>query len=236
MNMVPDKNSLLSKIRSRGYWQVVIRPTRFEEKRLEIPQLFSLVEKHSVHLRGWDYPHVDHRTQPRVDLEWVGQEFEWEHYLEVWRMYQSGQFAHFFGVREDWRDQSRLWPAPHGWRHGSELYAISTLFEYTEILEFAARLALDIDGDDIFHIAITLNGLQGRRLADDRKFVLGLQQYTTDIDKFPYRIEKPRTAIVATARELALQPALELFQHFGWDPSLDLLREEQANLFRSRLG
>jgi hypothetical protein len=36
-------------------------------------------------------------------------------------MYRSGQFAHLFGIFEDWRDQSALWPAPLDWQPGRQL-------------------------------------------------------------------------------------------------------------------
>jgi hypothetical protein len=57
---VTQEQTTLAKIHTRGYWHVVIRPTSFEEKHIpDYADLFPIVEKHSVQLRGWDYPHVD---------------------------------------------------------------------------------------------------------------------------------------------------------------------------------
>ncbi len=78
--------TLLEKIKSRGHWRVVIRPGRFVEKRIqEISTLYPIIEKTSVNLRGWDFPHVDTHPNPKIDVDWVGQESEWEQFLEIWR-------------------------------------------------------------------------------------------------------------------------------------------------------
>ena len=59
-----QETTVLNKIRSRGYWRVVIRPTTFQEHRVpRYADLFPIIEKNSVQLRGWDYPHID-RSQP----------------------------------------------------------------------------------------------------------------------------------------------------------------------------
>ena len=62
---VAQELTVLDKIRTRGYWRVLIRPTQFDENHIaDYSDLFPIVEKNSVQLRGWDYPHIDHRSQP----------------------------------------------------------------------------------------------------------------------------------------------------------------------------
>lgn len=140
---------LLSKIRSRGHWRVVIRPGTFKKDRVgEISSLFPLVERSSVSIRGWDFPHIDRRKQPHIDVDWVGQELNWEHHLELWRLYQSGQFVHMGGIWEDWRDQSALWPPDRTRKVGSRLEVLDTVFRFIEIFEFAARLCQTDAGDE----------------------------------------------------------------------------------------
>ena len=162
-------SELLDKIRSRGYWQVVIRPHEFDEQRIaDIFALYPILERCSVQLRGWNYPHLHRSVQFHIDTDWIGQEFQWEHYLELWRFYQSGQFIHIAGIRSDWRDQSDIWPpATNGWLPGSVLGIGDTVFGFTEIFEFAARLAFTDASDDFMHISVTLKGLKDRRLQDD---------------------------------------------------------------------
>jgi len=225
------ETKLREKIQSRGYWEVVIRPEKFEEKRIEYPALFSLVQRSSVELRGWDYPHIDHKSSPLLDLNWVGQDTDWNHYLETWRMYQSGQLLHTSGMIEDWFDQSSIFSIEPGWEPGRILYAINTLFKYTEIFEFAARMALAIEGDDPLQVQITLHGLRGRRLTEEGvRLVLSIYNFVSSMDSFPYQVDKSRTELIARPRELALDAAQQLFQRFGWNVSLEFLREEQFRL------
>src|SRR5690242_8039998 len=115
---VAQEQAILDKIRTRGYWRVVIRPKTFEENHIpNYSDLFPIVEKNSVRLRGgWDYPHIDYNSQPLRGPDWVGQEFDCRDEIEVWRLYMSGQFIHFFTPWGDWRDHSARWPEDPGWK------------------------------------------------------------------------------------------------------------------------
>lgn len=226
--------TLLEKIRSRGHWQVVIRPGRYVEKRIQnICALYPIVQKASVGLRGWDFPHVDPHTKPHIDVDWVGQESEWQQYLEIWRFYQSGQFVDVAGMPLDWRDQSTLWPADQDWKAGALFGIGDALFTFTEVFEFAARLALTEAGDELMHIEITVSGLAGRRLWVDlhNRWPM-FRRYEASLGELPYKVELPRSELVAQARELALKPAAELFARFGWNPDAAILRDIQKNLWR----
>jgi len=228
-------SSLLDKIRSRGYWRVVIRPQTFIDKRIsQITQLLPILQNTSVNLRGWDFPHLDPHTKTRVDIDWIGQESEWEGLLEIWRFYQSGQFIDIAGMNEDWYDQRRSIPAAFGSQRPELAFGIgNALFRFTEIFEFAARLAMTQAGDDIMHIEIIVSNLEGRKLwVDSPSRWPMFHDYSASISELPYRIELSRTELIAAPRELALKPAIELFRRFGWDPSQDMLRDRQKELRR----
>lgn len=227
-------NELVKKIRSRGYWEVVIRPHMFVGKRLPvITGLYRLVERTSVNLRGWDFPHIDPHTEPHIDVDWIGQESQWENYLEVWRFYQSGQFFDILGMDEDWHDQSSLWPPSGDWRPGATFSVTDAVFRFTEIFEFGTRLQLAGAGDESVHIEVTAGGLKGRELVFDVPGRVGLfRKRKASLDKLPYQVNLPQAELIANPRELALKPAIELFQRFDWDPSIDLLREIQSKLLQ----
>ena len=56
--MSPRQQTVLEKIRARGHWRVVIRPTTFEGSHIpSYSDLFPIVEKNAVRIRGWGYPH-----------------------------------------------------------------------------------------------------------------------------------------------------------------------------------
>ena len=100
-------SELADTIKSRGFWRVTVRPSRFDPNHIDdYNRLFAVVRDSAVELRGWDCPHIDTQNPPRRENAWVGQETGWEHYRELWRLYRSGQFLFLGGYEEDWRDHS----------------------------------------------------------------------------------------------------------------------------------
>lgn len=216
---------VLQKIRSRGFWQVLIRPVRYKPDRIQFTTLLPLIQKTSIQLRGWDFPHIDTHNPIHKDVRWIGQECDWGHFLESWRFYRSGQFFYSGGIWQDWRDQSDLWPAEKDWKPGTVLGVADTVFHFSEIFEFAARLALTDAGDDFVHIEVKLTGLKNRSLRNDDPLRMGfVHHYKTSIDEFPSIIDVSRTELIADPNSLALRHVQELFARFGWEPSLEHLK------------
>ncbi len=220
-------SELLNKIKTRGHWRVLIRPNRFVENRIPvISDLYRILEKTSVRLRGWDFPHLDPSAQPHVDANWVGQEFEWDMYLEIWRFYQSGQFVHISGMPSDWRDQSGLSPVDQNWKPSAWLGIGDTLFTFQEVFELAARLALTAAGDEQMRVEVTASGLEGRALlVDSHRRLPMFREHRASIHELPYKIDIGQADLVADPREFALKAAVELFRRFNWEPSLQMLQE-----------
>jgi len=185
-----------------------------------------------VQLRGWDFPHLDPREQAHIYNDWIQQESEWEEFLEVWRFYQSGQFIDFAGIPYDWQDQSQRQLPSEGWKPGEILQVRDALFTFTEVFEFAARLALSEAGDEIMRIELTASNMAGRELRLDSQHYLPLPpgRYKATIKELPYEVDLSRTELISEARELALKPAVELFRRFGWEPETDMLRNMQERL------
>jgi hypothetical protein len=138
----------------------------------------------------------------------------------------------------DWLDHAVFSAAPPDWQPGRYLPVVDILFSYTELFEFAARLAL-IEAysiSDWVHLEITLRGLSGRRLYSDTwpqtPIRLG-EAREAQIEEFPYEEDLPRSELIADAHQLALQQAEQLFQRFGWSPTPGLLKRIQAEFVRS---
>ncbi len=230
---VDQEQAILDKIRTRGFWRVVVRPTIFEGNRIpDHADLFPIVEKNSVRLRGWDYPHIDYRSHPLRGLDWVGQEFDDQDEIEVWRLYMSGQFVHFFALWGDWRDHSTVWPEEPGWKPGRLVLYIPTLYSLVEIFEFAARLALSPAGAASMRVEIELENLKGRRLVSTDVMVPLSGEYITQMPGWNYRWEGSQADLIARPRELAAVAARDLFARFGLDLSLDILGRVQARIGR----
>ncbi|HEX5504095.1 MAG TPA: hypothetical protein VFW96_15825 [Thermomicrobiales bacterium] len=228
---------LLAKIRERGHWRVVIRPGRFERERIpDIAALYPLLRERAVRLRGWQFPQVTVGQDYRIGLDWIDKEVEVREYVEYWRLYQSGQFLDVAGLPIDWLDHSAFPVAPPDWQPGQYLPVVDVLYRYTEIFEFAARLAL-IEAysiSDWVHLEIALRGLHGRRLYND---VPGTTIFLSDreaqIEEFPYEADLPRSELIADAHRLALHQAEQLCQRFGGSQTPGLLESIQAKFVRS---
>ena len=152
---MPPTDDVIKKIQLRGHWRVVIRPTEFDAQRVpDIATLFDIVRQTSVELRGWDFPHVDLQEAPRIGHDYVEQALDWSGFVEVWRLYQSGQFYFLGAMNNDWSEEH--WAsAGQPTASGPRLPATSTVFQYTEFFEFAARLALTAAGAPRMSVAMT---------------------------------------------------------------------------------
>lgn len=224
--------TLIDKIRSRGHWQVVIHPSDFVEMRVKnILELKPLLEGISVNLRGWDFPHMDPHVEPHIDRDWVGQETDWEHYVELWQLYQSGQLVHVGGLVEDWLDQSQLTAPPRGWAQGGLLSVTSAVFRFTEIFELAARLSETAAGGHVMHIDTSITGIEGRQLwVDESKRMPFGRDYRASADQYRLEGDFSRTHLLKEGPRSALEWAQELFRRFGWDPSILILQNMQDRL------
>ncbi|RIK10617.1 MAG: hypothetical protein DCC49_02890 [Acidobacteria bacterium] len=235
MDSLSQVDDLAERIRSRGHWHVVIRPTKFDKERVRYADLERVIGETRVSVRGWDLPHVDDPSPIERGENWVGRHVEFDYHLEVWRLYQSGQFVHLNCLREDWRDESSLYPADADWQLGGRLGVGDALYTLGEYFEFAARLALSDAGDSLMAVRIRLHNLQDRQLWVEDPMRSGfLKPQVTKMDEFALSRDLPREELVAKPRELATEAARELFARFGWDAPLDTLRDHLESLWNWR--
>ncbi|MFC1916642.1 hypothetical protein ACFLX1_00705 [Chloroflexota bacterium] len=227
-----NAEGVLNKIKSKGYWRVEIRPTKFEKYRIPtFGEVQQLVQSCIVYWRGWDYPHWNERTVQNME--------DWEHEMEYWRFYRSGKFIHFFALREDYLDIDKVLPIQYPPRPPRAGYVsfISTTFQVTEIFEFAARLAgKDILSPSAF-ISIGLYNLKDHELASfsASRFLHDGYVYTTDAPIVRER-EISQDELVANPDDFALDFIIEIFERFNWNnPPRQILGEEQKRLRERRL-
>lgn len=230
-------SQLTDSIKTKGYWWIVIRPSSFLEKRIsDYSRLSPILEATSVQLRGWDFPHIDRKTQLVRDLDSIGQETDWDYFKEAWRFFQSGQLTYLVAIHEDWATHGPgVWgPPTHLANQGPLLGVGDTLFRFTEVFEFAARLSMSEAGAERMHIEVALHGLRDRSLwVDDSRRVSMDHRYVSGMESFPFKADVDTQTLIANAREMAIEPTVELFKRFGWSPSVSLLKDQQQQL-RSR--
>ena len=227
-------SNIIDKVSSRGHWHVIIRPKEFKRDHIEdITQLKPIVTECSVKLRGWDFPHIDYREEVHIDLDWIEQSLDWNHHVELWRMYQSGQFVFKGGLFHDWIDQSDLMKIMGSNQSQTFVSLGDSIYRYTEVFEFASRLALSDAGSPVMHIELSLLGIKDRILREDTaKGVPYDALGRIGIDSVPYKVELSREDLIAQPREYALRAMLELFRRFSWNPRIELLRELQESQLR----
>lgn len=207
--------SLLEKIKKLGYWEVAIRPTKFVERRVEqLSDLEKLVLNSQVRIRGWPFP-VDEDGRTSRLAGHVACEVEWGNHWETWRLYQSGLFVWYKANRWDLMAQETGSGGSRPIQAGKVLSVGDALYLFSEIFEFASRLALSAAGDEKMRIEVECHGIQGRHLSVEvwhdtpgRKCQAPSWSLARDYS---------RAQLAADARNLALAAAAELFQLFGWD-------------------
>lgn len=227
-------DGVIDRIKTRGYWKVIIRPSDFRRDRIpDFQTLKHIITKSSVSLRGWSFPHVSTKTDIQIGLDWVQQWVEWSDHVEAWRLYQSGQFVFYGSIRDDWWDQS-FWRRPGEDRKpGAILSVIDVVYRIAEIFEFAARLAMTEGGSETMTICITLVGLKERQLWFQDQWGEGFDYpRIAHIASFPQTFSVSRQELVADPRLLALKASREVFIRFDWTPSIEGLREVQKKLGR----
>lgn len=223
-------SDLAEKIRSKGFWDVVIRPTDFEPERVPYESLLEVIEGAAVRYRGWPVPVVDRREDPLRGEDWIGQDIAAtvvDHY-EAWRFFTSGQFNHLRGIGADWRPHTEA-PVPPGFSSVIEVWEI--LYYLTEVFELAARLTLAGAAGDSVVVDVTLSGLA------DRGLVVGqhsraefIQPYRTRRNELFRTVTVARDQLIGQAHGEAVKMARWFFVRFGWSPPVEQLADHQREL------
>lgn len=228
-------SELTDKIRSRGHWDIAIKPQNFALERVPYADLDDILGGVVVRSRGWPVPFIDNRVPPLRGEDWIGQDIDAEvvsHY-EAWRFFTSGQFDQLRVVSADWRTGSEASAVPRGFTSVIEVWEI--LYYLTEVFELAARLALSPAGDDPMTIDVRLNGLTGRGLiVGQRNRAPFIEPYPAPGSSLSRSVTVAREKLVSEARSAAVDTARDMFVRFGWKPSLQQLADHQLELVEGR--
>ena len=236
-------SEVLEKIRSRGHWRVIVHPARFEQKRVEtLSSLVPILQKSSVRLKGWSFPHVDDIIEIEESVDWVGQEIDVRDVVELWRFYQSGQFVQYSGMTTDWsKTVSTFSGWPSQWESDGVRHVLldirEVMIRFMEIFEFASRLSSTEAGDDYMHLEIEVIGIENHllRVSTNDK-VDFFRSMAAPAEKIPFKYDLHMLDLKSNTRELALKPAAELLGLFNWNPSISILRDIQAEVLSSPLS
>lgn len=238
-----ENELLLKKIRSKGYWHVVIRPTIFDKDlKINLEDLKQIVNLSQVTKRGWYYPHIDREKNIFISgKDSIASFANWESYYEYWQFYENMQFVHLFAMREDYymNDvfKEKIRNSYLHYRPSNEekidkfLSIIPTLFSITEIYYFAANVVKFANFKKEINITITLKDTDKRALCiDEPGFRNIYKPYTCNYE--PVELTETLNALDLLNRhlELALNKTIELFHRFNWtDPNPEVFAKDQEN-------
>jgi hypothetical protein len=232
-------------VKSRGYWKVVIEPTKGISNFFDhIRDARKVVESNRIQLRGWDYPHVQTNAENgniRTLADNVNSFVNWSHFKEVWAYFNSGQFLHLLGFREDWFSES-------GWfteqdplsklAPNSILDVVGATLTLTEILLFASNLSKYEKYNGQIILRISIHNLKGRQLQtiSPRRFPLFFE-YVADENDITLFDEIVSTSELDEKKlDIAKKVAVNLFKYFGtFDPPIHVIEEDQMKLIERRL-
>ena len=227
-------SELLERIRSRGYWKAIVRPTTFVERRVKRHSgLLPILEKNSVEMKGWSFPHIDPVMTLEEGPDWIGQELARDHILEFWRFYQSGQLIHYFAMPEDWGARSSPWLQSSDGIPRVMLDVGDVVIRFTEVFEFAARLAFAETWDEGIHIEVSVDNIENHFLqlpGLGSTEVTGIPQ--AGVPTMQYARDLSIEELIAGAGDLSLEPALRMFSAFGWKSAIDVVRDLQTERLR----
>ncbi|MCX5727045.1 MAG: hypothetical protein NT030_07790 [Candidatus Saganbacteria bacterium] len=238
-------NDLIKKIKQKGFWQVTIRPSKFIENRISsISDCENLIKSCVVSLRGWDYPHIDKLGIKVSGNDSIESYSDWPEYghIEYWRFYQSGQFVHYFAMKEDYSiNEAKLEELKHEYGTNSThfLEILSALFTVTEIFEFAQRLvSKEVMGDSV-EILIELGNVEGRQLFFWNYFSRCLSQpYICAFRNENITVKRmvSKEELLSSSNKLALNSFIEILYKFNWkNVSSKIFEEDQKKLLERRL-
>lgn len=237
-------DELIEVIKSKGYWRILFQPIK--EYTIEpLSQVKQLVEKNSVSLRGWDYPHIPRRQDDNTSLD-VGENFwqgwiNWPEYahFEFWRFFQSGQFVHYTEVSEDWREGTvyhNFWDGDKTITSGELLGVVGTIFLFTEIYQFLSKLTKDGIYPSGVTVNISLNNTASRKLyVDSPGRTPFIQDKKTISPKIEFNKTYSKKEALEMPKELAREAILYLFDRFNWQPAEEQIDADQEKFLQRKI-
>lgn len=214
--MIDD--SIIKKIKTRGYWRVNIRPLEYEKEKIDsLASLKKIISDCEVSYRGWPYPFIKEKSSAN-DFIYGG--IDWQNHIEYWRFYQSLQFLHLFVMREDWEEEMK---GIFGEKNKSPrepntgLNVFSTIFTIAEIFEFTNRLLKKAPIENGIEINIKLTGTKDRKL-----FCYGNNMniggnYVSTLEEIEYKNNFSLKDFLINNTEIALNCCFYFFERFNFD-------------------
>jgi hypothetical protein len=242
-------SQLKEKIKSRGHWVVILEPLIPKEFSPETHPIdkYKILSNQAVRYRGWPtpyFPKVNSLDKEKEDLE-ISEDItggiDWEHYKEVFTLFNSGQFVLVSGVSEDWIDESEGLQLSEmkNYKDKKILSFVSTTYYFTEVFAFILNLINSDLYKDVsnFHFRFYLQNTKGRTLKIfGGRRVEFFRDYTAtakNIKICEYSFTKD--TFTTTWQDKLLEYTIGFYKFFvGYEPNPKVIQSDIDNLLNRR--
>lgn len=236
-------DDFVKKIKSKGYWRINFQPLVTKQKLSGMTECKAIIERVTVQLRGWDYPHFPRRQGDDTGLEPCGEYYQgwidWENHKEFWRIYKSGQFLHYLALREDWFDEMSWKPDLAETIKPMGVLGItgSVTYQITEVYEFLSRLVRENIYDEGVQVSISLHNTKGRKLWVEDPFRVALfGDYKTGTNDLFFKETYTKEQILTDPKDLAFAIIMQILDAFGWNNiPVETIKKDQENLLSGKI-
>jgi hypothetical protein len=244
--MDKDFNTTLSKIKNHGYFRINFFPVTSDEISIsDVIETKKKIRESVIELRGWDYPHFptnDKNQGIYIINDHTESWIDWDKFKEIWRYYQSGNFIHLFGLREDWYGEDE-WIEPTSIykkiKPGEVIDVLGITYSFTEIFQFIKNI---VEKTDIYNngitIKISLENVKNRKLTVFDWMRTPLFGDYISIGNTVTAVNKTFTKemVLKNYLEIAYKAIIDTLHQFNWEniPE-EVIREDQKKLLERRI-
>lgn len=210
---VPDESQYVAQLQSatqflddkvptEPWWQVVVSPAQYNPELITSrEELREIRRQAEVSIRGWNFPHTDHNHDENFEdgiQSYTGS----GRYEEAHRIYRSGLFI---WRRVPWEELTE--------GYEGRLNYLGAIASMTEYFLFASRLSEMLSDLGQVDITVTLAGIKGRRLYEDRGLLL--HDYISGAERFHRTARLSLAELRSNHLEIAVRWCRDLFELFN---------------------
>ncbi len=235
------ESPVLEKIKSRGYWRILISPISHKVRFKQTTDCFQFIEKNFVDIDGLTFPFYtglsvakDESLIKEYFSEYALCSADYGSIKEYWRLYRSGQFIHFTGILDDWWQddvfQRSYLTSIKPFERIS--YNQSIMLTVTQVFDFMNRMcSYDIYNEGL-SINMQIHKLHNRSLwfPDNRMF---LQLKPSKENIFTEEKTFSKEDLIIRHRDLSIDVLLRIYELFNWHPSADQLKTYQEKMVKT---
>lgn len=238
-----NKEEIIKKIKSKGYWEINIHPDVYNSQRIEKQKIKDIIRYAVVELRGWDYPHFrDSEGEPYPISDGIEKFIDWSNHIEFWRMTKSANFYHLLALREDWMEDveyRNIWARGDGLKGKKWLGVLGALYTLVEIFEFAKRLATQNIFDENVIIETKLYDLSDRELVVDsfNRVPFMFPRKAKISEPWSYHTQTFSTNdLLNKSDQFALEAYLDLIYLFQWEnPPIENFKNDIQKFLQGKI-